>query len=132
MNRCTSHSLHHQHQLRIGRLVASTALLTALVLLAASVSAQTITRPFPPKAQRGAMVVTSPPDIVMNGKSDRLSPGARIRGQNNMMVMSGTLVGQNLLVNFVREPNGMVHEVWILNEAEARQVLPTGGITLVN
>jgi hypothetical protein len=45
--------------------------------------------------------------------------------------MSGSIVGQNLLVNFVREPNGLVHEVWILNEAEAKQVLPTGGITLV-
>jgi hypothetical protein len=40
-------------------------------------------------------------------------------------------VGKNLLVNYVREPHGLVHEVWILTEDEARQVLPTGGITLI-
>jgi hypothetical protein len=126
MNRCPTKTT------RFRRLMAPALMLAMLTLAHADLSAQTISRPFPPKTQRGAMVITNPPDIVMNGKTDRLSPGARIRGQNNMMVMSGTLVGQNLLVNFVREPNGMVHEVWILNEAEARQVLPTGGITLVN
>ncbi len=126
MNRCFHTTT------RLLRFVAPAALLAALTLAHAGLSAQTISRPFPPKAQRGAMVVTNPPEIVMNGKADRLSPGARIRGQNNMLVMSGALVGQNLLVNYVREPNGMVHEVWVLNEAEARQVLPTGGITLVN
>ncbi|APW44059.1 hypothetical protein [Rhodoferax saidenbachensis] len=88
-------------------------------------------RPFPPKAERGAMVITNPPDLVLNGKTARLSPGARIRGANNMLVMSGALVGQNLLVNYVLEPNGLVHEVWILTEAEAKLVRPTGGITLV-
>jgi hypothetical protein len=77
------------------------------------------------------MVITNPPELVMNGRPERLSPGARIRNANNMLVLSGALVGQNLLVNFVREPNGMVHEVWILTPDEARQVLPTGGITLV-
>ena len=77
------------------------------------------------------MVITNPPELVMNGRPERLSPGARIRNSNNMLVLSGALVGQNLLVNFVREPNGMVHEVWILTPDEARQVLPTGGITLV-
>ncbi len=110
--------------------------LCALLLLplwAASALAQSQTvRPFPPTAQRGVFIVTQPPDIILNDKADRLSPGARIRGANNMLVMSGELVGQRLLVNFVREPNGMVHEVWILTETEARQVLPTGGVTLVN
>ena len=88
-------------------------------------------RPFPPKAERGAMVITNPPDLVLNGKPARLSPGARIRSVDNMMVMSGALVGQNLLVNYVLESNGLVHEVWILTEAEAKLVRPTGGITLV-
>ena len=129
MNRCLYKMVQFLRSLRP---LVSVALLAALALTYPGVSAQTLTRPFPPKAQRGVMVVTSPPDIVMNGKTDRLSPGARIHGQNNMMVMSGALVGQNLLVNFVREPNGMVHEVWILNASEARQVLSTGGITLVN
>ena len=77
-------------------------------------------RPFPPKAERGVMQVTQPPELLINGKAERLSPGARIRGSNNMLVMSGALVGQNLVVKFVREPLGLVHEVWVLTEAEAQ------------
>ena len=77
-------------------------------------------RPFPATAQRGAMQVIQPPVILLNGKEEQLSPGSRIRGTNNMLVMSGALVGQNLLVNYVREPQGLIHEVWILNEAEAQ------------
>ena len=82
-------------------------------------------RPFPPKAERGVMQITQPPEMLLNDKSDRLSPGARIRGTNNMLVMSGALIGQKLTVNYVREPTGQVHEVWVLTEAEAAQKLPT-------
>jgi hypothetical protein len=77
-------------------------------------------RPFPPKAERGVMQVTQPPELLINGKAERLSPGARIRGTNNMLVMSGALLGQSLVVKFVREPLGLVHEVWVLTEAEAQ------------
>lgn len=81
---------------------------------------QTTIRPFPAKSQLGTMVITQPPDLLLDGKSERLSPGARIRGTNNMLVMSGTLVGQELLVVYMREPMGLIHQVWILNEAEAQ------------
>jgi hypothetical protein len=100
-------------------------LAASLLGLGAQVSAQVNVRPFPPNAERAAMVVTYPPVIQLNGKPDRLSPGARIRGQNNLLQLSGSLVGQNLLVNFVRTPSGEVHEVWILTEAEAALKLPT-------
>jgi hypothetical protein len=82
-------------------------------------------RPFPPAAQRGVMVITQPPVVVLNDKADRLSPGARIHGTNNMLVMSGSIIGQKLLVNFVREPGGLLQEVWILTDAEAALKLPT-------
>jgi hypothetical protein len=71
------------------------------------------------------MQVVAPPVIQMNGKPDRLSPGARIRGLNNLLLMSGAIIGQNLLVNFVRSPSGEVHDVWVLNAAEAALKLPT-------
>jgi len=77
-------------------------------------------RNFPATAQRAAMQVLQPPVILLNGQHERLSPGSRIRGSNNMLVMSGALVGQNLLVHYVREPLGLIHEVWILNEAETQ------------
>jgi hypothetical protein len=77
-------------------------------------------RNFPPKVQRGTLIVTAPPDVTLNGKPDRLSPGARIRGTNNMLAMSGVLIGQSLVVNYLREPNGMLHDVWILTALEAK------------
>ena len=43
-------------------------------------------------------MVTQPPNVTLDGQPDRLSPGSRIRGANNMLQMSGALVGQNLLV----------------------------------
>jgi hypothetical protein len=97
----------------------------ALLCLGAQAGAQSNVRPFPLNAERAAMVVTYPPIIQLNGKPDRLSPGARIRGQNNLLQLSGSLVGQNLRVNFVRSPTGEVHEVWILTDAEAALRLPT-------
>jgi hypothetical protein len=71
-----------------------------------------------PKSQAGLMVVTAPPEIKLDGKPARLSPGARIHARNNLQVMSGALVGQALTVRYVRDSLGLVHEVWILTDAE--------------
>ncbi len=81
-------------------------------------------RPFPAGTQRGTLQVTQPPEVLLNGKHARLSPGARIRGENNLLLLSGSLVGKSLVVNYVRDAQGMVHEVWLLNAAEARQNMP--------
>ena len=83
--------------------------------------AQGMIRTFPDKALRGVLQVTTPPEILLNGAPARLSPGARIRGPNHLIVMSGTLVGQQLRVNYVRDGHGLIHEVWILTSAEAQQ-----------
>ncbi len=98
----------------------------AVLLLAGSVSfqpsvatAQELVRQFPRAAMRGSFTVTAPPAVLINGSAERLAPGARIRGVNNMLVMSGSLVGQTVLVNYVREKQGLVQEVWILNASEA-------------
>jgi hypothetical protein len=78
-------------------------------------------RRFPQAALRGLLVVQAPPDISLNGKVDRLSPGSRIRNAHNHYVLSGALVGQELLVNYTRDSAGLVHEVWILNAEEAKE-----------
>jgi hypothetical protein len=125
MNRCT----HHIAPVAAKARRRFAALLTIGILCFGHTSAQQNPmqniRPFPPATQRGVMIVTQPPELVLNDKADRLSPGARIRGTDNMLVMSGSLIGRKLLVNFVREPGGMVHEVWVLTEAEAALKLPT-------
>jgi len=95
------------------------ALAAALPLLLVAGAAAQTSRPFPATALRGAFMVTQPPEVLLNGAPERLSPGARIRGANNMLQLSAALVGQNLLVHYTREPSGLVHDVWILTPDEA-------------
>ena len=96
----------------------------ALCVASFSVEAQGMVRTFPAKAERAVLQITQPPELLLNDQPGRLSPGARIRGTNNMVVMSALLIGQKVEVNLVREPAGEVHEVWILTEAEAALKLP--------
>ena len=117
MNRCTQAPAFRTSGWRI-------ALISALLGLGLSANAQDSVRPFPANALRGTLQVTQPPELLLNGRTARLSPGARIRGVNNLLVMSGSLVGQSLVVNYVRDAQGMVHEVWLLNATEARQKMP--------
>jgi hypothetical protein len=121
MNRCYT----TVHFAPTRRSLLRRSLATTLLAWAGLASAQSLERAFPADAERGVMQVIAPPVIHMSGRPERLSPGARIRGANNMLQMSGALIGQNLVVNFVRNPLGEVHEVWLLTEAEAASTLPT-------
>ena len=108
------------------RCVLQACLAAALPWMLVSVAVAQTSRPFPATALRGALVVTQPPEVLINGAPDRLSPGSRIRGANNMLQMSAALVGQKLLVHYTREPSGLVHDVWILTPDEAaRKPWPT-------
>ena len=90
------------------------------ILFSTSASAQVV-RSFPDTAPRGKIAFKSPPQIELDGKADRLSPGARIRDERGMLAMSGTLQGKEFVVNFKREAStGMVHEVWILSAEEQK------------
>ncbi len=99
-------------------------LLGALTVLPALSQAQTALQPgereFPSKALRGSLQVIAPPNVLLNGQPARLSPGARIKGTTNTLVMSASLVGSNVLVNYVRDMQGLIHEVWILTAQEAQ------------
>jgi hypothetical protein len=87
--------------------------------LCAPAAAQTAPRQFPASAKRGLLQVTQPPVVLLNGVPERLSPGARIKGVSNLMVMSAALVGSSVLVNYQRDSQGLIHEVWILSDEEA-------------
>ena len=95
--------------------------LTTLLACSVPASAQTLMRQFPAVALRGTLEVTQPPEVLINGQPARLSPGSRIRGENNLLQMSGALVGQPLLVNYTRDSLGNVHLVWILSAEEAKK-----------
>lgn len=111
MNRCT--------ESRVRAALLSCALLTGLALAPLShVAAQGIVREAPKDVVAGRLVITAPPIVTMNGKPDRLSPGARIRDLNNMLVMSASVVGKELPVVYRRDPSGLIHEAWILTPAE--------------
>ena len=81
-------------------LEAASALAATLALIAApwAVAQTQPVRNFPDSALRAKMVVVQPPEITLNGEPARLSPGSRIRSQNNTLVLSGALVGQEVLV----------------------------------
>ena len=79
-----------------------------------------VQRNFPPTALRGEIVVLAPPEITLNGAAARLSPGSRIRGQDNMLLMSGAIVGRKLAVNYTTDLTGSVHDVWVLRPEEVR------------
>lgn len=75
-------------------------------------------RSFPATALRANMMVVAPPIVVVNGDERRLSPGARIRGPDNLFVLSGALVGQTYTVHYTLDANGQLADVWVLNATE--------------
>lgn len=116
MTRWTSHP-----SLFLFRIVAFTLLAGLLMALSAgSASAQLSTqgRKFPEKAAFGQLRITQPPEAQLDGKAARLAPGARIYGTDNLLQLSGTLVGKSLAVAYVKDSYGLLHQIWVLTEAE--------------
>jgi hypothetical protein len=99
--------------------------IAGLALLAGLAQAQVPLRDTPKDVKHGHITITTPPQIDLDGKPDRLSPGARIRNIDNRIIMSSTLVGQTVPVVYRRETTGMVHEVWILTPQEESKL---GGV----
>jgi len=102
-------------------------LLSGLAFAATAAFGQAVMRDAP-KDVKPAMITVSatPPIIAVDGKPDRLSPGARVRDRNNMLVLSGALAGKTLYTVYKRDSAGLVHEVWLLNEEEYAKV---GGVS---
>lgn len=108
-------------------LVAAAGLLTLNPALAQNDpnAAPTKTRVFPPKALRGTLLVTAPPQIMLNQKASQLAPGALIYDTKNLKVLSGSLLNQSLLVNYTLDALGQVQQVWLLTPQEAQEKRPT-------
>ncbi len=105
------------------RLLAAFAVSIGLYITAqpstANAQMPAVGREFPRAALRGTLLIVAPPEVLLDGKAERLSPGSRIHSPQNMLVMSSALVGQKLLVNFTRENTGLIREVWLLTPEEA-------------
>jgi len=105
----------------------TTGLMAGLVAFALPGAAQAqVHRNFPAQALRGEFVVTTPPEVLLNGQPDRLAPGARIKGENNLLATPGSLSGRRFVVHYTRESTtGLLLDVWVLNAAElARRPWP--------
>lgn len=65
-------------------------------------------------------------ELTIDGKPDRYAPGIRVHDLNNMLVLTGTLVGRSVPAVYKRESiSGQVHEVWLLTAEEYAKL---GGI----
>ena len=104
-------------------------IVTVLVLLAALCtaigSAWAAPRTFPANAMRGVLTATVYPQVVINGQTMVLAPGAKIYSKQNTIVIHTTLVNSEVLVNFTIDGQGYVNRVWILTREEAELLLPT-------
>lgn len=120
MNRCFTHRLGARPSVLSARWLTGLALSVAAAL-PLTASAQNLLRQFPAAALRGTLEVTAPPNVLLNGQAARLSPGARIKNTNNALMMSGSLVGNRLVVNYLQDRQGLVHEVWLLSPTEAQE-----------
>ena len=111
MNRCIESPVR-------AALLACAALTSFASIPFSDATAQGFVREAPKDVVRGRMVVTAPPEVTLDGKPDRLSPGSRIRGLNNLLMLSGTIVGQDLPVVYRRDAAGLIHEAWVLTPQE--------------
>ena len=91
----------------------------ALASLMSCLGVQAQVRNFPDSVLRGHIAFVAPPQILLNGQSEYLAPGVRIRNAQNMLALTGSVMGQNFLVNYLRDPAGLIREIWILTPDEA-------------
>ena len=102
----------------------ATKLLCVTAALVAGAPAQAeLPRNFPADALRGDLQVLQPPEALLNGEPVRLAPGARIRGENNLLLVTGVLAGRRHVVHYRLDLNGQIGELWLLTDAE-RAVRP--------
>ncbi len=81
-------------------------------------------RSFPVRALRGELIVVAAPEVRVNGKPSRLSPGSRIRNETNMIVMASTLTNQRVVVNYTFDLTGQIQDIWILSSNERSLTWP--------
>ena len=99
---------------------AALPLVAALATLCVAAPAAAQSRVFNQNTLRGAIVFGDDRQLKLNGRLTSLTPGARVRDQNNTIVLAASLSGAKFLVNYTLDMGGeQVREVWILTPDEA-------------
>ena len=105
------------------------ALVVSTLLWATAITAHaqsSVQRVFPATALRGELLVTQPPEILLNQRPARLAPGARLRNTDNLLLLSGQVAGQRLVVHYTLDSLGQLLDIWVLTPAElARRPWPS-------
>lgn len=99
--------------------------LAALALAVPVLASAQLSRQLPTDSLRGEVAFGQPPEVLVNGQPARLAPGARIRDANNMLVLSGSVAGQKLKVNYTVDQYGLLFNVWVLRADELAQRWPS-------
>jgi hypothetical protein len=94
--------------------------LAILVLLSALIPALAQIRSLPEDAKRGEIRHVQDMDVEIDGRRQRLAPGAQIRDAVNLLVLPAAIPA-GARVKYVLNADGQVHRVWILTPQEAAQ-----------
>ncbi|MDO9402872.1 MAG: hypothetical protein Q7T87_02450 [Polaromonas sp.] len=127
MKRCAPRLLSTALPPAFCRLALSASLLGMLAATGTAAHAQTTLEAAPPvrnlpkNAKRADLVVLDMTRITLDGKPARLSPGSRIRGPENQLLLTNVVLNQKLDVKYLRESGGLINQVWVLNSTEAKE-----------
>lgn len=94
-------------------------LLLALTLTAQAQTSDSL-RPIPADALKAKMTVTADRTATFNGKSYTLSVGCVIYNEQNLIVLTQTLLNNTYLVRVQLNDQGEVRKVWILTAEESK------------
>lgn len=124
MNRCEASRFVAFFRAGTVALAALVAPLSALVLPAAASAQEVVTRNFPRNALRGEVVLLNESEAALNGKPARLAPGLKLRGPNNLLMMTGAALGQKFLAHYTVDTYGLINNLWVLRPDEAQRLWP--------
>ena len=92
------------------------ALLICALVMPSAVLAQV--RQIPDSAQRGSITHVQDTIVEIDGKRLQLSAGARIRSQDNLIMVPMSLPS-GAMVKYQLDGTGQIHRVWLLTPEEA-------------
>ena len=104
--------------MRIPGIAHLAATVLAVVFAGSAIAQQERIVTIPAAAKRADITFQGTPDLIVDGRAARLSPGARIYDRNNYLQMFGSLSGTVKAKFLVEELSGLVHAVWILTDEE--------------
>ena len=114
-----------RRMLRLG-LQALGALVLSLLVALATAPAQAQQRPIPESARLAKLKLGVFPEAELDGRKVTLGPGVRIFSRDNMLVVPASMKDVTSVVAYVTGSLGEIVTVWILDDAEVKQIRARG------